>query len=60
MTREVFINVFDLSFFQLCTEKGLESYNLGYTCGLLKMGLVIGIITLQEYTFLSDARRCVL
>lgn len=56
MCREAFINTFDSAFIELVIEKGLEDYNLGYTGALLSMALVIGIITIQEYTFLSDAR----
>lgn len=46
MTREMFINRYDSAFIDLVTEKDLEAYNLGYTCALLSMGLVTGIITL--------------
>lgn len=56
MSREAFIKAFDSVFINLATEKWAEDYNLGYTGGLLSMALVSGIITLQEYTFLSDAR----
>lgn len=59
MTREAFINVFDSEFNNLVTQKWLEAYNLGYTACLLNMALVDRIITIQEYMYLSDARRCV-
>lgn len=59
MSREAFIKVFDSEFINLVTEKWTEDYNLGYTGGLLRMALVSGIITLQEFQFLSDARHAV-
>ena len=56
MSREAFIKAFDSEFINLVTEKWAVDYNLGYTGGLLAMALVSGIIDLQEYTFLADAR----
>lgn len=56
MSREAFIKVFDSEFINLVTEEWAVDYNLGYTCGLLRMALGSELITIQEYTFLTDAR----
>lgn len=60
MIREMFIKRYNSAFIALVTEKDLEAYNLGYTCALLSMGLVTGIITLQECLFLSHVRDAVM
>ena len=60
MSRETFIRIFDSEFIKLVTDEVLQIYDLGYTGGLLRIALDSNIITLHEYTFLSEARLVVL